>query len=147
MNLFAKFCVLSAIAATLSQAALAGPISVELNKTIPLHLRSEAASIVLGNPAIADVSVHDDQLLFLTGKSFGTTNLLVFDKSGRQIFSSDIVVTADEANLVTVNRSGSSFTYDCAPTCRPTLNPGDNPGHFDQQLQQQQGVRETTDTR
>ncbi|MAH92076.1 MAG: pilus assembly protein [Hyphomonas sp.] len=145
MRMFSKMCTLSMVAVGLGQAAIAGPLSVELNKTIPVHLRGTAASVVLGSPSIADVAVHDENLLFVTGKSFGTTNLLVFDKAGRQIYSSDIVVVADEANLVTVNRSGSNFTYDCVPNCRPTISVGDDSGHFDEQIQQRIGVKQITD--
>ena len=145
MSLLAKICTLPVAALVLTQTALAGPMSVELNKTFPVHLRGKAASVVLGNPKIADVVVHDDRLLFVTGKSFGTTNLLVFDKEKRQIFSSEITVIADEANLVTVNRSGSNYTYDCAPDCRPTLNVGDEAGHFSQNMQQQNNLMRMTD--
>ncbi|MEQ3650463.1 pilus assembly protein N-terminal domain-containing protein [Hyphomonas sp.] len=141
MNLFAKVCALPVAAALFSQAALAAPLSVEINKTIPVHLRSAAASVVLGNQAIADVAVHDEQLIFITGKTFGTTNLLIFDDAGRQIFSTDILVIANEANVVTVNRSGSNFTYDCAPNCRSTLSVGDDPEHFEQYIEQQTGVQ------
>lgn len=142
MNLFAKVCALPVAAALLSQAALAAPLSVEINKTIPVHLRSAAASVVLGNQAIADVAVHDEQLIFITGKTFGTTNLLIFDDAGRQIFSTDILVVSNEANVVTINRSGANFTYDCAPNCRSTLSVGDDPGHFDQYIEQHVGVQE-----
>jgi len=142
MKPFLKICTLSAAAFGLAQAAIAGPLSVELNKTIPIHLRGAAASVVLGSPSIADVAVHDENLLFVTGKSFGTTNLVVFDKAGRQLYSTDIVVIADEANFVTVNRSGSNYTYDCAPNCRSTMSVGDDPDHFDQQLQQRMSVKQ-----
>lgn len=141
MNLFAKICALPVTAALLSQAALAAPLSVEINKTIPVHLRSAASSVVLGNQKIADVAVHDEQLIFITGKMFGTTNLLIFDDAGRQIFSSDIVVVANEANLVTINRSGTNFTYDCAPNCQSTLSVGDDPNHFEQYIEQQAGAQ------
>jgi hypothetical protein len=117
-----------------------------VNKTIPVHLRSAAASVVLGNQTIADVAVHDEKLIFITGKTFGTTNLLIFDKSGRQIYSTDILVVANEANVVTINRSGSNYTYDCAPTCRSTLSVGDAPEHFEQYIDQQTGVKALSDS-
>ena len=146
MNLFAKICTLPAAAALVSQIAVAGPLSVEVNKTIPVHLRSAAASVVLGNQTIADVAVHDEKLIFITGKTSGTTNLLIFDKSGRQIYSTDILVVANEANVVTINRSGSNYTYDCAPTCRSTLSVGDAPEHFEQYIDQQTGVKALSDS-
>lgn len=118
MNLFAKVCTLPVAAAIMAQVAVAAPLSVEINKTIPVHLRGEAASVVLGNEDIADVAVHDEKLIFVTGKEFGTTNLLIYDAAGRQIYSTDIRVTDNETSIVTVNRSGDDAVYDCAPNCR-----------------------------
>ena len=145
MKLIAKICTLPIAAAFLAQAAMAGKLSVEANKTIPVKLRGSASSVVLGNKNIADVAVHDDELIFITGKSYGTTNLLVFDKGGNQIYAADIIVTVNSSNLVTVNRSGSNHTYDCAPECRSTLSTGDNPDYFDALIGQQQALQDLTD--
>jgi Flp pilus assembly secretin CpaC len=121
--------------------AFADQIFVEASKSIPIRINGAASSIVIGNKNIADVAVHNEGLLFITGKSYGTTNLMVFDKSGRQLFSSDVMVTTNSTNLVTINRAGQSFTYDCSPNCRAVLSVGDDPAHFgtliDQQLQTQ----------
>jgi len=128
-------------ALSLSATAFADQIFVEASKSIPVRINGAASSIVIGNKNIADVAVHNEGLLFITGKSYGTTNLLVFDKAGRQLFSSDVMVTTNSTNLVTINRAGQSYTYDCSPNCRAVLSIGDEPGHFgaiiDQQLQTQ----------
>jgi Flp pilus assembly secretin CpaC len=136
-----KAAALTAAALTLVSAAFADALYVETGKATPLRINGTAASIVIGNKNIADVSVHNEQLLFLTGKSYGTTNLLVFDKSGREILNTDVMVTAGTTSLVTVNRAGQNFTYDCSPTCKAVLSTGDDPTFFstlvDQQLQSQ----------
>ena len=41
-----------------------------------------AATIIIGNPAIVDATVEDDQTLVLTGRAFGVTNLIVLDSKG-----------------------------------------------------------------
>lgn len=133
------------LAVAFSAVAHAGQFTVEAGKTKPLKLKAEADSVVIGNPNVADVAVHDSKLLFISGKSFGTTNLIVFDKNAKTLFSADIVVTTNSANLVTVNRAGSNFTYDCAPECRPSPAIGDNEDHFGRvigQMDQQKGLSE-----
>lgn len=141
MTISLKSAALGALAVTLSSAASADQLFVEASKTVPIQINGVAASIVIGNKNIADVAVHNEHLLFVTGKSYGTTNLLVYDKSGREIYSSDVLVTTNSASLVTINRAGQSFTYDCSPSCRSVLSIGDDPEHFsaliDQQLQSQ----------
>lgn len=141
MTISLKSAALGALAVTLASAASADQLFVEASKTVPIQINGVAASIVIGNKNIADVAVHNEHLLFVTGKSYGTTNLLVYDKSGREIYSSDVLVTTNSASLVTINRAGQSFTYDCSPSCRSVLSIGDDPEHFsaliDQQLQSQ----------
>ena len=112
-------------------------LSVEASKTVPLRLTGSAASILIGNKNIADVAVHDDRLIFVTGKSYGTTNLMVFNKAGEEVYSAEVVVTANSSNLVTVNRAGQNQTYDCAPICRSALTLGDDPAYFSNLIQQQ----------
>ncbi|MBA3069368.1 MAG: hypothetical protein FP825_12930 [Hyphomonas sp.] len=141
MTICQKAAVLGAAALSLASAAFAEQLFVEASKTIPVRINGAASSIVIGNKNVADVAVHNEQLLFVTGKSYGTTNLLVFDKTGRQIYSSDVLVTTSSSNLVTINRAGQSYTYDCSPNCKAVLSVGDEPDHFaaliDQQLQTQ----------
>jgi hypothetical protein len=69
---------------------------------------------------------------------------MVFDRAGNQLLNTEVVVTANTSNLVTVNRSGSNFTYDCARACRSVMSPGDNPQHFDDLMQQQMGMQALT---
>ncbi|MEL6825675.1 MAG: pilus assembly protein N-terminal domain-containing protein [Pseudomonadota bacterium] len=129
------------VAALISCAAHAGHITIETGKAKALKLKTNADSVIIGNPNIADVAVHDDTLLFITGKAYGTTNLMIFDNEGNTIHSSDIVVTSNTTSWVSINRAGLNFTYDCSPTCRPTLSPGDDSEHFGTvagQMQQQQ---------
>ena len=136
MKMLALSAILAATTA-LSAAAQVGQLSIETSKTTPVRLNGSASSIVIGNKNVADVAVHSDRLIFVTGKSFGTTNLMVFDSAGREIYNTEVMVTANSTNLVTVNRAGQNFTYDCAPVCRAALSLGDEAQHFDGLMQQQ----------
>ena len=127
---FSKTALSGCIAAFVTCAASAGHITVETGKAKAIKLNVYADSVIIGNPNIADVAVHNDTLLFVTGKAYGTTNLMIFDHQGNTIHSSDVVVTSNSTSWVSVNRAGANFTYDCAPTCRPTMSPGDDQAHF-----------------
>ncbi len=141
MTICLKAAAFGAVALALASTASADELFVEASKTVPLTINGAASSIIIGNKNIADVAVHNENLLFVTGKSYGTTNLLVFDKAGREIYSSDVLVTTNSASLVTINRAGQSYTYNCSPNCKAVLSVGDQADHFatliDQQLQTQ----------
>lgn len=134
--------VLGLAALIFSASAFADPIVIEANKSTSLKLGGAAASVVIGNPRVADVAVHDANLIFITGRTFGTTNLLVFSESGEQLYSGDVVVTTNTTNLVNVNRAGATNTYDCAPTCRSVLAIGDELIYFDTLIAQSERLQE-----
>ena len=130
MKNLTKVCATITSAVLLAGAAFADQITVEANKTKPMRLKHAASAIVVGNPNFADVAVHSENLIFITGKTYGTTNLLIYDDAGRQIYSGDIVVTANASSLLTINRAGHNVTLDCPGKCQPALSIGDENDHF-----------------
>ena len=139
-----KFALLGIATFALSTAAFAQQVVVEANKSTALKIKGEAASIVIGNPRIADVAVHNANLIFVTGKLFGTTNLLIYSQDGRKLYSGDIIVTTNTSNFLSVNRAGQNNTYECAPRCRPVLAIGDDQTFFNGLVMQEQGVQAIT---
>ena len=47
-----------------------------------MKLPEKVSTIVVGNPLIADVAVQSGGLVVVTGKGYGTTNLIVLDRAG-----------------------------------------------------------------
>lgn len=123
-------CVAALLAAGLASTAAAEPMKVRVDQTVPLRLGASAESVVVGNATIADVAVHDPRTLLVTGKAFGTTNILVLDHAGRTIFSSMVTVAGDKDGQMTIVRGAGTYTYSCNDKCRPTPVVGDAPGHF-----------------
>ena len=122
-----------------------GKITIEANKSKALRLKGAAAAIVVGNPNFADVAVHNQHLVFITGKTYGTTNVLIFDEDGRQIYAGDIVVTNSASDLLVVNRAGAMNTYDCASKCREILATGDEDVYFESLSEQMLSLQELSE--
>ena len=89
-----------------------------------------AATIVIGNPAVADAAVHDGTTLILTGKSFGSTNLIILNADGDEVANALLTVTAPSGDMVTVQKGANRFSYRCEPTCEAMPLPGDAQGGF-----------------
>ena len=70
-----------AIMATLTPSHAGEHYSVDLNKTEVVYLPENAGAVVIGNPQIADVSVHSANTLFVVGRGYGETNLIVLNLS------------------------------------------------------------------
>jgi Flp pilus assembly secretin CpaC len=109
-------------AAALSTPALAAPqTSVAIDHTTRINLRSPAASVVVGNPAVADVTVVDAHTLFLQGKGYGVTEVVVLDPLGRTIWQGEVVVTAPTQGAVSLYRGNQVTEMACAQSCSTSV--------------------------
>lgn len=112
-----------------SASALAGGnYSVTLNKTEIVRLPENAGAVVIGNPQIADVTVHSANTLFVVGRGYGETNLLVLNGAGHTIMNANIQVINDlSRNGVRLYNGKIRETYSCSPYCVPSPVLGDSP--------------------
>ncbi|MBY0564184.1 MAG: pilus assembly protein N-terminal domain-containing protein [Hyphomonadaceae bacterium] len=104
---------------------VARDIRVALDQAFPIRLSEPAEGVAIGNPSIAGVSVQNDRFLFVTGRSYGSTNLVVVGPNGRVLYSGRIVVSPDETDVVMVTRGGDTARLECTPLCRPRPDIGD----------------------
>ena len=119
---------------TATAQAADGTISVGLDQAALVRLQDPAADIVVGNPSIADVSVENSKLLVVTGKSYGSTNIIVIGADGSQILNRNLSVVDPSDGLVTVHKGANlerAYTTYCAPRCTAPLSIGDNKDYFD----------------
>ncbi|MDP6691136.1 MAG: pilus assembly protein N-terminal domain-containing protein [Alphaproteobacteria bacterium] len=98
-------------------------ITVEIGKAKMVRLETTPDVIMLGNPAVADVVVEDNGMLFLLGREPGETNLMILDETGKVVLSSPIVVGPVQKRRVTVDNGVESFTLSCNPRCVPVATP------------------------
>ncbi|OMI11785.1 pilus assembly protein CpaC [Bradyrhizobium brasilense] len=82
-------------------------VRVTVNKSRTFRLDTAFSSIVAGSPDIADVKSLSDHLIYVQGKKTGTTNVILFDSSMKQIGILDVEVTIDIGNLQQNIQSGT----------------------------------------
>lgn len=111
--------------------ARASDLVVSYDQSQLLRLPRPVASVIIGNPSIADVAIQGGNLLVVTGKTFGVTNIIALDAERNIIQDQRIVVTRDEARTVNLNKGGQRQSYSCTPNCSPTLTIGDDTTYFD----------------
>lgn len=95
-----------------------------------VRLPAKAQTVIIGNPAIADVAVQKNGVMIVTGKSYGVTNLIALDASGTLLAESLVRVGADSNSLLTVQRGLERESYSCTPDCQPAAALGDAPKFF-----------------
>lgn len=119
-----------------SSPAYAQSVLVHLDEAKILKFNQPASSIIVGNPAVADITVQDDQSALLFGKAPGSTNILVLDASGRQVQNIRVQVAAPSTGLLVLQRGLLTASYTCAGRCSPTPQIGDDPQGFQSATQQ-----------
>lgn len=129
--LAAAFAVLAAFA-SVSAAAAAGVITAPIDQGVRVNLPVGARDVMIGNPAIADITLVDSRTAVLQGRAYGVTNLMVVDNAGRTVMNSQVVVSAPDVNRVSVYRGPGPAgdlpqvaNYSCAGRCERTPMPGE----------------------
>lgn len=129
--MFARLIAASAfVAAACASAANAETFNVLVDQTVTLKLAAPANSVVVGNASVVDVEVYDPRTLLVTGKGFGSTNILVLDNAGRTVYSNMLSVSDNRTDQLTIVRGDGNYTYSCTDRCRGTPMVGDSPDHF-----------------
>jgi Flp pilus assembly secretin CpaC len=111
-------------------------IAVQLDQAKLLKLPGGTETIIVGNPAIADVSVQRNGVLVITGRAPGRTNFIALDSSGTIISESMVSVSAPQGAGLVVQRGLDQTSYHCAPNCLPSIGLGDEEKHFARTLDQ-----------
>jgi putative type II/III system pilus formation protein len=111
--------------------ALAADIRVVLDEAQLLKLPDRVATIVVGNPLIADVTLQAGGVLVLTGKGYGVTNLIVLDRDAKVLLKKTVLVVGPREAAVTVYRGIEPYTYSCAPDCERRVTLGDEKTYFE----------------
>ena len=110
-------------------AAQAADISVILDQARLVKLPDRVATIVIGNPVIADASLQSGGWIVITGKGYGVTNIIALDRVGAILLEKTIEVQGPE-DVVVVYRGVDRDTYSCSPDCSRRLTLGDGTAFF-----------------
>jgi Flp pilus assembly secretin CpaC len=90
------------ILAIVAPAFAAQPIVVQVDRAKLIKLPPRTATVVIGDPLIADVSVQPGGLAVITGKGYGATNVIVLDHDGAVLTEQTIEVKGPGEPIVVV---------------------------------------------
>lgn len=129
---------LSALAAIAAAAEPAKDLHVLLDQARIVRLPENVSTLVIGNPAVADGTLQTGGLLVVTGKSFGTTNIIALDQRGNVLVEHAVTVAAPKQETLTVWRGAKRETWSCAPRCEHSVMLGDSSDFFESAVGQVQ---------
>ena len=140
MRLCLAFCSLAAGILMWPMAAIAEPsasaIAVNVDQARLVKLPARVATIVVGNPLIADVALQAGGVLVVTGKGYGATNFIAMDRAGEVLVDRLIQVEGPTDQLVTVYRGVDRESWSCMPICQRRITLGDGEAYFKSAMDQ-----------
>lgn len=117
--------------------AFAESITVNVDEARIMKLPEGVATVVIGNPLIADATLQTGGILVVTGKGYGATNLVALDRGGRIVMDKTVqVLGAGGGDLVVVYKGVERESYSCAPDCERRITLGDSAPYFSATLTQ-----------
>ncbi len=106
-------------------------VTVSVDQAKVMKLPANVATIVIGNPLIADATLQTAGILVITGKGFGETNMLALDRQGEVVMTKMVrVLGPSSRDMVVVYKGGERESYSCAPECERRITLGDSPAYF-----------------
>jgi len=124
------------IALLAGDARAAEPLTVHVDEATLMRLPEKVGTLVIGNPLIADVTLQSGGLVVVTGKGYGTTNLIALDRDGNVLLEKPVFVTGAKDKTLVVYRGNDRQTYSCSPRCERRITLGDSPESFGPTLNQ-----------
>ena len=127
------FFAAAALISTTPAYAASDSVALALDEVHTLTFKTPIATVYVGNPTIADVTMLDARHAFVQGKGYGHTNIVALNRDNKQVFNANIaVVGAHDSSTVTLNRGTQRITLTCAGgRCEPSPMPGDDAKAFD----------------
>lgn len=111
-------------------------IAVVVDQAKLVKLPDRVATIVVGNPLIADVALQPGGTMIVTGKGYGSTNVMALDRSGSVLIDRIVQVEGATEKLVTVYKGVERESYSCTPVCQRRTTLGDSQAYFSTSLGQ-----------
>lgn len=106
------------------------PIQVNVDQAKLIKLPERIATLVVGNPLIADVTMQAGGVIVVTGKGYGATNVIAMDRKGEILVDRVINVEGPSDKVITVYRGVDRESYSCMPLCQRRITLGDAEGYF-----------------
>lgn len=100
-TLFNSLVFLVAVSQSIAATAQTPAIVTTTGHSTVYALSDPVKRVAIGDPAVAEIRVIDNSALYILGRKIGTTNLMIWPRSGATPYSVDVRVTRDVSALQT----------------------------------------------
>ena len=105
------------------------------DQTQIIKLPATPDTIIVGNPAVADVTT-EGRFLFFHPRGFGLTNVIALDNEGKKIGDYVVRVVFEDSYSVSMYAPGGRQTFSCRKDCEAMMRLGDGTGFVEDYAEQ-----------
>ena len=87
------------------------PVELTPGFTKLIRFAQPIATVVIGNPEVADARAQTDRSIAIVGRTVGVTNLIALDGGGVEVFNAMVIVGARDAGKVVVHTRKQLHEY------------------------------------
>ena len=87
------------------------PVELTPGFTKLIRFAQPIATVVIGNPEVADARAQTDRSIAIVGRNVGVTNLIALDGGGAEVFNAMVIVGARDAGKVVVHARKQLHEY------------------------------------
>jgi Pilus formation protein N terminal region len=98
--------------------ALTAEFNVVLDQALMVRATEGVATIVVGNPLMANATLKPGGLMVITGRGYGNTNLIELDRNGTVLTEHSITIHGPTAEAIIVYQGSDRASLRCAPICK-----------------------------
>ena len=100
--------------------------TVAMDEARVITFPQPVATVFVGNPTIADITIIDSRHAYLLGKTFGVTNMIGLDLDRNTVMNRTVAVTNRSGGAVTLIKGADTYNYTCTEArCETGPRPGD----------------------
>jgi hypothetical protein len=100
--------------------------SVPMDEARIITFPQPVATVFVGNPTIADITIIDSRHAYLLGKTFGVTNMIGLDLDRNTVMNRTVAVTNRSGGALTLIKGADTYNYTCTEArCETGPRPGD----------------------
>ncbi|MEM9421605.1 MAG: pilus assembly protein N-terminal domain-containing protein, partial [Pseudomonadota bacterium] len=90
-----------------------------------MKFEKPVGSLIISDPAVADVTVKSNTEILFFGKMPGVTNVYVYDDEGNKAQTLAVRVRTNRNNMLTLQAGGDQYTFSCTDRCEQVVAIGD----------------------
>jgi hypothetical protein len=113
-----------------------GRVVVFSDRAKVMKIDDNASTVIIGNPVFADAIVRPNNVLVVTGKTPGTTNMIILNQAGETISEMILHVTTDQSDVVILHKGVERYSYACTNRCENSPQVGDSNSYMENIIKQ-----------